>query len=322
MNKLVKKKTNGFQLDATWKQRNARNLQRIGNDYDLYLMMIPMVLMLVLFTYRPIGSLIIAFKDYSPFKGILASPWAGLSHYKEFFNSPYAGRVIRNTVVLGMAQLFLGFPLPIIFALLLNELRGGAFKKTVQTVSFLPHFISTVVVCSMVMNFLSPSYGVINSIIQKFGGEPIYFLTQPKLFLPVFITMILWRETGYNSIVYISALTSISEELYEAATVDGANRWKQLWHITLPELTPTIVIMLLVQLGAILNVSYEAIILLYNPSIYETADIISTFVYRVGMQQGRYDYSTAIDLMNSVFSFILVIGANKLSKRLTETSLW
>jgi putative aldouronate transport system permease protein len=278
--------------------------------------------MLVLFTYRPIGSLIIAFKDYSPFKGIMASPWAGLSHYKEFFNSPYAGRVIRNTVVLGMAQLFLGFPLPIIFALLLNELRGGAFKKTVQTVSFLPHFISTVVVCSMVMNFLSPSYGVINSIIQKFGGEPIYFLTQPKLFLPVFITMILWRETGYNSIVYISALTSISEELYEAATVDGANRWKQLWHITLPELTPTIVIMLLVQLGAILNVSYEAIILLYNPSIYETADIISTFVYRVGMQQGRYDYSTAIDLMNSVFSFILVIGANKLSKRLTETSLW
>jgi putative aldouronate transport system permease protein len=322
MNKLAKKKINGFQLDTTWKQRNARNLQRIGNDYDLYLMMIPMVLMLVLFTYRPIGSLIIAFKDYSPFKGIMASPWAGLSHYKEFFNSPYAGRVIRNTVVLGMAQLFLGFPLPIIFALLLNELRGGAFKKTVQTVSFLPHFISTVVVCSMVMNFLSPSYGVINSIIQKFGGEPIYFLTQPKLFLPVFITMILWRETGYNSIVYISALTSISEELYEAATVDGANRWKQLWHITLPELTPTIVIMLLVQLGAILNVSYEAIILLYNPSIYETADIISTFVYRVGMQQGRYDYSTAIDLMNSVFSFILVIGANKLSKRLTETSLW
>lgn len=309
-------------MDPSLKQRSARNLKLMRNDYDLYLMMIPMLLMLILFTYRPIGSLVIAFKDYSPFKGVMASPWTGLSHYREFFASPYAWRIIRNTLVIGLAQLFFGFPLPIIFALLLNELKGGPFKKTVQTVSFLPHFISTVVVCSMVISFLSPSSGVINSIIQKFGGNPVYFLAEPKFFVPVFITMILWRETGYNSIVYISALTSISEELYEAATVDGANRWKQLWHITIPELTPTIVIMLLVQLGAILNVSYEAVILLYNPGIYETADIISTFVYRVGMQQGRYDYSTAIDLMNSVFGFLLVIGSNKLSKRLTETSLW
>jgi putative aldouronate transport system permease protein len=285
-------------------------------------MLIPLLLLLVLFTYKPMGSLIIAFKDYSPFKGVLASPWVGLEHYREFFKSPYAWRVVRNTLVIGSVQLFFGFPLPIIFALLLNELRGGPFKKTVQTINFLPHFISTVVVCSMVVNFLSPSYGVINSIIQKFGGDSIYFLAEPKYFVPVFFTMNIWRETGYNSIIYISALTAISEEMYEAATVDGANRWKQLWHITLPELMPTILIMLLVQLGSILNVSYESIILLYNPSIYETADVISTFVYRVGMQQGRYDYSTAVDLLNSVISFVLVVGANKLSKRMTETSLW
>jgi putative aldouronate transport system permease protein len=319
MNKMAKKRTEGFDRSAL--ARDPR-FKRIKNHYDLYLMMVPMLLLLVLFTYKPIGSLVVAFKDYSPFKGIWASPWVGLAHYREFFDSPYAWRIIRNTVVIGLSQLVFGFPLPIVFALLLNELRGGPFKKTVQTINFLPHFISTVVVCSMVVNFLSPSYGVINSIIQKLGGEPVYFLAKPEYFVPVFLTMNIWRETGYNSIVYISALTAISEDLYEAATVDGASRWKQLWHITLPELMPTIMIMLLVQLGSILNISYESIILLYNPSIYESADIISSFVYRIGMQQGRYDFSAAVDLMNSIFSFVLVFGANKLSKRLTETSLW
>lgn len=322
MNKLLRVKPTDLQASEKKKERFLHTWKLVKNDYDLYLMTIPMLLMLILFTYKPIGSLIIAFKDYSPFKGILASPWAGLTHFKEFFGSPYAWRVIRNTLTIGLSQLLFGFPLPIIFALLLNELRGGPFKKAVQTINFLPHFISTVIVCSMVVNFLSPSYGVVNSIIQKFGGESVYFLSQPKYFIPVFVLMGMWRETGYNSIVYISALTSINEELYEAATVDGANRWKQLWYITIPELVPTIVIMLLIQLGAILNVSYEAIILLYNPSIYESADVISTFVYRVGIQQGRYDYSTAIDLMNSVLSFILVVGANKLSKRVTKISLW
>jgi len=301
---------------------DKKTLQLLRNDYDLYLMIVPIILCLVFFTYRPMTSLIIAFKDYSPFKGIWDSPWCGFKHYREFFSSPYAYRVIKNTMVLGVVQLVFGFPLPIIFALLLDNLKNGPFRKGIQTINFLPHFISTVIVCSMVVNFLAPTSGVVNSILVKMGAQPVYFLAEPQYFVPIYYIMSIWRETGYNSIIYISALTAINGDLYEAATVDGAGKMKQLFYITLPELKPTIIIMLLIQLGSILNVSYEAIILLYNPSIYETADVISSFVYRVGMQQGRYDYSTAIDLLNSFISFILIIGANKISRKVSETSLW
>jgi len=300
----------------------SRTLKLIKNDYDLYLMIVPMLVCLLLFTYRPLTSLVIAFKDYSPFKGIWASPWCGFKHFKEFFSSHYAYRIIKNTLVLGGVQLFLGFPLPIIFALLIDDLKNGKFRKGIQTINLLPHFISTVIVCSMVLNFLSPTNGVINSMIVKLGGNPVYFMGKPQYFVPVYYIMTIWRQTGYNSIIYISALTAIDGNLYEAATVDGAGKMSQLFHITLPELKTTIIIMFIIQLGSILNVSYESIILLYNPSIYETADVISSFVYRVGMQQGRYDYSTAADLMNSLLSFLLVVGANKISKKVSDTSLW
>ena len=291
-------------------------------DYDLYLMLVPMILCLIFFTYRPLESLIIAFKDYSPFMGVIKSPWVGFVHYQEFFSSPYAFRVIRNTLVLGLVTLIFGFPLPIMFALLLDNLKNGFFRKSIQTINFLPHFISSVIVCSMVINFLSPTTGVINTLITRMGGKPIYFLAKPNYFVPIYYFMTIWRETGYNSIIYISALTAIDMNLYEAATVDGAGKWKQLTSITLPSLKPTIIIMLLIQLGSILNVSYETIILLYNPSIYETADVISSFVYRVGMQQGRYDYATAVDLLNSFISFALIFGANKISKKVSDISLW
>lgn len=288
----------------------------------LYVMMLPMVLFFIIFLYKPMPGLVIAFKDFSPFKGTWDSPWIGFDHFVEFFTGPYAFRVIKNTLVISLTSLVFGFPAPIILALLLNELRAKRFKKLVQTVSYVPHFISVVVICGLVVNFLSPSSGIVNTMIKQLGGEPIYFLSKPEWFVPIYTLMNIWKSTGYGAIIYIAALTSISEDLYEAARVDGAGRWMQLIHVTLPALVPTIMVMLLINLGNILNVGYESIILLYNPAIYETSDVISTFIYRTGLSEGRYDYATAIGLVNSVVAFALVVSANKLSNRLTQTGLW
>ena len=291
-------------------------------DFDLYLMLCPMLLLIFVFAYKPLTSLVIAFKDYSPYKGIWESKWVGLEYFYEFFKGAFAWRTIRNTIVISISMLVFGFPAPIILALLLNEVRNSKFRKLVQTVSYIPHFISLVVVCSMVTSFLSPTSGIVNVILNSLGIDSVYFLSEPKLFVPIYVIVNIWQTIGYNSIVYIAAPTSIPEDLYEAARVDGANKLQQAIHITLPGLLPTIMVMLLVQLGSILDVGYEMIILLYNPSIYETADVINTYVYRSGILEGRYDYATAIGLLNSVISFILVIAANKLSKKITETSLW
>lgn len=291
-------------------------------DFDLYLMLCPMMLLILVFSYKPLTSLVIAFKDYSPYKGIWESEWVGLEYFYEFFHSAFAWRTIRNTVTISLSMLIFGFPAPIILALLLNEIKKAKFRKLVQTVSYIPHFISLVVVCSMVTSFLSPTSGIVNAVLKSLGFEPVYFLSKPELFVPIYVIVNIWQTIGYNSIVYIAALTSIPDDLYEAAKVDGANRLQQALHITLPGLLPTIMVMLLVQLGSILDVGYEMIILLYNPSIYETADVINTYVYRSGILEGRYDYATAIGLLNSVISFILVILANKVSKKITETSLW
>lgn len=294
----------------------------LRNNYMLYVMMLPMVLFFIIFLYKPMPGLVIAFKDFSPFKGIWDSPWIGFDHFVEFFTGPYAFRVIKNTLVISLTSLVFGFPAPIILALLLNELRAKRFKKLVQTVSYVPHFISVVVICGLVVNFLSPSSGIVNTMIKQLGGDPIYFLSKPEWFVPIYTLMNIWKSTGYGAIIYIAALTSISEDLYEAARVDGAGRWMQLIHVTLPALVPTIMVMLLIILGNILNVGYESIILLYNPAIYETSDVISTFIYRTGLSEGRYDYATAIGLVNSVVAFALVVSANKLSNRLTQTGLW
>lgn len=294
----------------------------LRNEYDLYLMMIPMILFFLLFSYKPLTGLIIAFKDYSPFRGVWDSEWVGFQYFIEFFTGPYAWRTIRNTLAISLTTLLIGFPMPIVLALLLNELTAIRFKKMVQTISYIPHFISVVVVCSIVTNFLSPTSGVINAILQSLGLDPIYFLSIPRYFIPIYIMMNIWKTTGYSSIVYIASLTSIPDEQYEAARVDGAGRWLQFLYVTLPGLTPTIIIMLLIQLGGILNVGYEAIILMYNPSIYETADVINTYVYRVGIMEARYDYATAIGLFNSVVALVLVMAANKISNKFTQVGLW
>lgn len=304
------------------KGRLKRGIQYLVREYDLYLMLIPMLLFYILFAYKPMTGLVIAFKDYSPFKGVWDSPWVGFQYFEEFFTSQFAWRVIRNTLTISLTSLVFGFPAPIILAVLLNELRSRKFQKVVQTVTYVPHFISVVVVCGILVNFLSPTSGVVNAILKACGHDPVYFLATPAYFVPIYTLMNIWKSTGYGSIVYIAALTSISEDLYEAAQVDGAGRWKQFLHVTLPGLMPTIVIMLLIQLGGILNVGYESIILLYNPGIYETADVINSYVYRTGIVEGRYDYATAVGLFNSVVALILVLGANKLSNKLTDTGLW
>ncbi len=247
----------------------------------------------------------------------------GFKHFETFFNSPYFFRLIKNTLLLSLFQLLFAFPAPIILALLINEVKNTFFKKTVQTFTYLPHFISVVVVAGIVTNFLAPSNGIINILIEMMGGEKQYFLTNPDYFRPIYIlSMDIWKEAGFGTIIYIAALAGVNPAMYEAAILDGASRWKQIWHITLPSIIPTIVIMLIMKIGTLMEVGYEAIILLYQPATYETADVINTYVYRAGLQEGRYDLATAVGLFNAIIGFILVVAANKISKKLTDTGLW
>ena len=287
----------------------------------IYLMALPVLAYYIIFHYGPMYGVIIAFKNFSPGRGILGSSWVGFQWFKDFFSSYYFGRLLRNTVLINVLNLIFSFPAPIILALLLNELRHERFKKTVQTVSYLPHFISLVVICGMIHDFTARD-GIINDIVEWFGGERKTMLLEPGLFRPIYIISGIWQNVGWDSIIYLAALSSIDQELYEAAVIDGANRWKQTLHITLPGLLPTIVILLIMRIGAMMNVGHEKIILLYNSNIYETADVISTFVYRKGLSQANYSYSAAVGLFNSIVNFVLIILANWFSRKATEISLW
>jgi putative aldouronate transport system permease protein len=263
----------------------------------------------------------IAFKDFSISRGIMGSPWAGFVYFEQFFNSFFFWRILRNTLLISIYTLLWGFPIPIIFALILNEFRGK-FKRFVQTVSYLPHFISVVVVCGLIVNILSPQNGLVNNIIQMMGGDSINFLGDPRYFRSVYVTSVIWQGFGWNSIIYLAALTSINPELYEAATIDGANRFQQMKHVTLPGIVGTIVILLLLNIGSLMNVGFERIILLYNPATYETADVISTYVYRAGLLNAQYSFGAAVGLFNSVISVVLLVSCNSLSRRLSGLSIW
>ena len=254
-------------------------------------------------------------------KGILGSSWAGLKYFQEFFSSIYAGRTIRNTLLISLYSLLWGFPAPIILALLLNEIRNVHFKKIVQTVTYLPHFISLIVVCGLIVNFCQQQ-GLFNNIITFFGGQRILFLQQPEWFRTIYISSGIWQGIGWGSIIYLAALSGIDQELYEAAAIDGANRWKQTIHVTLPGIAPTIIILLIMNIGHLMSVGYEKVILLYNPLTYTTADVISSFVYRVGLQQFNYSYATAVGLFNSLVNLALLVGANAVSRKVNEVSLW
>lgn len=296
--------------------------KRIVKHRELMIILIPSVLFYLFFMYRPMAGLVIAFKDYSVFKGVSESPWVGLEHFISFFKSPYFWKLMRNTLLINVYGLVFGFPIPILLALLLNEVSSAKFKRTIQTMTYLPHFISIVVIAGIVTNFLAPSNGLVNILIDKFGGEKIYFLTKPEYFRGIFIGMNVWKEAGYQAIVYIAALAGIDPQLYDAAYVDGANRFKRMLHVTLPGIMPTITILLILKIGKMLTVGFESIILLYQPVTYETADVINTYVYRMGLINAQHDYATAVGLFNSVVSVLLVVFANKMSRRLSETSLW
>lgn len=290
------------------------------NKY-VYLMILPVIAYYLIFHYWPMYGATIAFKDYSLGKGINGSEWVGFKYFLEFFNSHYFYRVLNNTIMINLYQLAFGFPIPIIFAILLNEVTNRKFKVTVQTISYMPHFISTMVVAGLIIAFTARD-GVINDILGLFGVSPTNLLSKPELFQPIFIISEIWQKMGWESIIYLAALTSIDQELYQAATIDGAGRFKKILHVTLPGILPTITILLILQIGQMMNVGYEKIILLYSPNVYGTADVISSFVYRKGLVEFNFSYSTAVGLFNSVINFILLIIANWTSRFLSETSLW
>lgn len=301
------------------------NLGTLKRDFRLYrwayIMVIPVVLYYLIFCYVPMYGAIIAFKNYNPILGVIESPWAGLTHFKNFFQDYYFWRIIGNTFKISLLNLLFGFPAPIIFALLLNEIHCRWFKRVTQTISYFPYFISLVVVCGIIKNFLLVD-GAVNDIVAFFGGERISFLQDPRYFRTIYVASGIWQNIGWGSILYLSVLASINPEYYEAATIDGAGRFRQVIHITIPSLLPTVVIMFILAIGSILNVGFEKIILLYNPVTYKTADVISSYVYRKGLQESNFSYSTAVGLFNSVCNFVFICMANRVSRVVGETSLW
>lgn len=290
-----------------------------------YYVMLPGLIFFIVYKYIPMLGVAVAFKDVAPFDGLsemIAAPWVGLKHFETFFNSVFFWEVLRNTVIISTLYLVLGFPAPIIFALMINEVTHVRFKKAIQTISYLPHFLSMVVVAGMVTNLCSPNGGLINAIIQFFGGEPIFFLGSNDHIRGVITMTAIWQEIGWGSIIYLAALTGISNDLYEAATVDGAGRWQRLVHITLPGIMPIISIMFILQIGKVLDAGFERVLLLYNPSVYQKADIIDTFVYRKGINELQYSFSTAVGLFKSVIAFVLITGTNWLTRKMGQESLW
>ncbi len=309
--------------NAAPKQKNW--FERLGKDIMMhkgaYILAIPVILYYILFCYKPMYGLIIAFKDYAPIKGIMGSEWVGLKHFKDFITNPYFWRLMKNTLTISISNLIFSFPAPIILALLLNEMKSKFFLRFSQMIMYIPHFISLVVICGMIHRFTS-SDGVIVDFLALFGFERKSLLNFPEYFVPIYVISDIWAGVGWGSIIYMAALTGIDSSLYEAAVIDGAGRWKQTWHVTIPGILPTIIVMFLMRIGQLLSVGHEKIILLYNSLTWETADIIASYVYRKGLLEQSYSFSTAVGLFNTVISFILLMIANNLSKKLGEGSLW
>ncbi len=287
----------------------------------IYILALLGVAYYIIFCYLPIGGILMAFENYKPTRGLFHSKWVGFKYFIDFFSGAYAWRVIRNTILINFYDLIVGFPAPIIFALLLNEITSNAFKRTVQTISYLPFFISQVVICGILLDFLSLD-GLFNQIITMFGLEKTAFMIFPQYFRTIYVGSGIWQGLGYGAIIYLAALSSVDVQLYDSAVIDGCNRFKRMLHVTLPGIMPTIIIMLILRIGNMMSVGFEKIILLYNPSVYETADVISSFVYRYGLLQGNFSYSTAVGLFNSVVNFALLAITNSISKRVSDISLW
>ena len=290
-------------------------------NYDLYLLLIPGLVLLIVFKYVPMYGVSIAFKDFNIFKGMAESPWVGMGNFVRLFQSEEFYRIFRNTLIISIYKIVFTFPIPVIIAIMLNEMKNMVVKKTVQTVIYLPHFLSWVIVGGIFTTILS-STGLINGVITKLGGDSIPFMMSNKWFRGVLIVSDAWKGCGWGAIIYIAAIAGIDQELYEAAEIDGAGKIKQIIHITLPGLASTIVLMLILKLGHIMTEGQEQVLMMYNPTVYETGDIISTYVYRIGMGKMDYSFSSAVGLLNSVISLILVLGGNFISGKLVGKSIW
>ena len=305
-------------MNQSYGYRLKRDFQK---NRSLYFMIIPVVLFYILFHYKTMYGAIIAFYNYRPARGLEGSKWVGLDHFIYFFKSPFFMRTLKNTLAISLLNLLFAFPAPIALALLLNEVRNKYFKKVVQTVTYLPHFISSVIICGMLTSFCL-STGLFNDIIEFFGGQRIPLLQGTEYYRTIYIASDIWQTIGWSSIIYLAALSGVDKNLYEAAQLDGTNKWKQTWNITLPSILPTIMIQLILRIGTLMSVGYEKTLLIYNPTNYAVSDIISTYNFRMGLELGDWSYATAIGLFNSVVNCILLVMSNKLSKKYTENSLW
>lgn len=293
----------------------------LKKDWQLYTFLILPMVYLFIFQYIPMIGNVIAVRRFVPGGSMFGEDYVGLRYFQMFMKDNTFWRVFTNTLRLGGLTLLFNFPIPIIFALLLNEIKSTKFKRFVQTASYLPHFISMVIIAGMIMELLA-SNGVVNQVITFFGGDPILFMQEAKWFRTIYVGSEIWQRTGWGAILYLAALTNIDPNLYEAAAIDGAGRLKQTWHITIPGIMPTVVTLLILNIGSFMNVGFEKVFLLYNPLTYETADVISTYLYRIGLGSANFSYATAIGLTQSVIGFVLVMGANMLSRRITDRSLW
>jgi putative aldouronate transport system permease protein len=303
-------------------KKDKVKINRRGDRWQLYLMLSPAVLLVLVFVYMPLGGLVMAFQDYKPYLGIMGSEWVGMEHFKFLFEYPDSVQVIWNTLRIAVLKLVFGFISTMVFALLINEVRRKVLRSTVQTFVFLPHFLSWVVLGGIFIELLNPDSGLVNQALQALGLNPIFFLGDNNWFLFTVVSSEVWKEFGYGSIIFLAAIVGINPALYEAAQIDGAGKWKQMLHITLPSLIPTIAVVLTLSLSQILNAGFDQIFNLYNPLVYEKGDIIDTFVYRIGLIDGNYSFSTAIGLFKSIVSLILILGAYRIAYKVADYKIF
>lgn len=297
-------------------------MKLIKRDKYLLIMFAPVFVYYVIFMYIPMPGVLIAFKNFTPGHGIFGGDWVGLQWFAQFVHSIYFWRLLRNTFLLAFLPLLFGFGIPILFAVCIVEIKNQVFKRFAQTITYLPHFISTVVVAGMLINFLSPADGIVNTLLARFGMEKVNFMMEAGWFRTIFTSSEIWQSFGFSSIIYIAAIMSIDPEMYDSGKIDGVSKFEELWHLTLPSIKPTIVILLLLSLGGIMSVGFEKVYLLYNGATYETADVLSTYVYRMGIEGQNYGFATAVGLFNSIITFVLVFTVNRITRRMTNMSLW
>ncbi|MBP1993160.1 ABC transporter permease [Paenibacillus eucommiae] len=310
-------RTNGKQPAMRTKRRVYRK-----TVFALYLILAPTLLLLLLFKYMPMYGISIAFQDFSPYRGISGSPWVGLKHFAHFIQDETFWKVMQNTLIINFYDILFGFSAPIVFAILANELTHGMFKRVTQTISYLPHFLSWVVVAGVFYQILSPADGLVNEMLGWFSIEPIYFTTEKELFRGLIVSVGIWKDVGWSAILYFAVIAGIDSSLYEAAKVDGASRLRQIWHITLPGMVPMIILLLLLRLSSIFEIGFERMFVMQNPIVLDVSDVISTYVYRIGLQNSQYSLTTAIGFVQSVLGFLMLITANKASKKLSGMGLY